>query len=143
MALGAGITPVFQGGPIISRTVSASVTAGKLVETSSAAGKVATAASASTKVIGVALQTGTADLDVIPVCLGGIFRLKAKGAVTAGDKLVASTDGFGDVSTAVVNTTGTVNEATVEAAINYALAVVGVALEDIADGASGLVRIDA
>ncbi len=141
MALGAGISPVFQVGPVISRTVSASVTAGKLVAVSSAAGKVATAASASKKVVGVALQTGTADGDVIPVALGGIFRLKAKGTVSAGDQLIASTDNLGDVSTLTVDTTATLNETTVEAAMNYALGIVGVALEDIADGATGLVRI--
>ncbi|HLE98973.1 MAG TPA: hypothetical protein VI540_03675 [Gaiellaceae bacterium] len=104
------------------------------------------AAVGSKKVVGVALQSAGAAGDVIAVqCHGYIAKLTAEGAVTAGDQLAVATGAGneGHVSTLVIDTTATLNETTVEAAINAALGMVGIALEDIADEASGrcLVRV--
>lgn len=142
MAVSGGVNPLYTPGSKVSMAVSAAVTAGKLVEVSGS-NTIATASQNSRKVVGVALQSASASGDIISVqLLGYIFKLKAEGAVTAGDELAAGgTGGEGDVSTLAVDTTATLNETTVEAAMAVARAVVGIALEDIADEGTGKVLV--
>ena len=141
MAVSGGVNPVYRAGDIVSFAVSAAVTAGALVEVSGQK-TVAIPAAASKKIVGVALQAGSAVGDVIGVkILGDIFNLKAEGAVSAGDLVSSAADATGDVSTVTVDTTATVNETTVEAALTQVLSIVGVALQDIADEASGWVLV--
>lgn len=143
MAVSGGKNPVYRRGMIVSMSCSAAVVAGTQVEVSGS-GTIAPAAAGSKKVVGIAMQDASASGDVIGVeARGSIWKIKAEGAVTAGDLVTPATGAGneGHVSTLVVDTTATVNEATVEAAINAALGATGIALEDIADEASGKVMV--
>ncbi len=143
MTVSGGVNPLYTPGMRVSMAVSAAVTAGTLVEVSGD-NTVGPASAGSKKVVGVALQTASASGDVIPVLLSGyVFKIKAEGAVTAGDLVTPATGAGneGHVSTLLIDTTATVNETTVEAAINAGLGAVGVALEGIADEATGKVLV--
>lgn len=143
MAVSGGVNPLYTPGMRVSMAVSAAVTAGTLVEVSGD-NTVGPASAGSKKVVGVALQTASVAGDVIAVLLNGyVFKIKAEGAVTAGDLVTAATGAGneGHVSTLLIDTTATVNETTVEAAINAGLGAVGVALEAIADEATGKVLV--
>lgn len=125
MAVTGGLTVRYRPGSIVTFKVSAAVTQGALVEVSGS-GTVAQAAAASTKFVGVALQTASAANDLISVQLTGyVFVLKAKGAVTAADPVGSASDGSAAVSTITVGAYTDIRK------------VAGIALEDIADGASG------
>lgn len=130
MAVTGGLTVKYRPGSIVTMKVSAAVTNGALVEVSGN-GTVATAAAGSTKIVGVALQTASAANDLIAVQVTGyVFVLKAKGAVTGGDPVGAASDGSAAVSTITVAAFGDVRK------------VAGLALVDIADGATGMVYVN-
>ncbi|HLB03861.1 MAG TPA: hypothetical protein VJK66_02480 [Gaiellaceae bacterium] len=135
MAVSGGKTFVYEAGAAVSFAVSAAVTEGKLVECSGNK-TVATAAAESQKVVGVALQTASAVGDVIAVKIRGyIMKMRAEGAVAAGDELNAAADGSGDVTTLPVAATAVAED------INDARSVIGIALEAIADEAEGWVLV--
>lgn len=87
--------PRYTPGDAITQTASAAITGGRLVEVS-ATGTVATAGDASNKVVGVAAADVAASGDrclVFPTRGGGVHKLVASGAITAGDGVVSDTDG--------------------------------------------------
>lgn len=91
----ADYTPRFKPGEVITQTTSAAVTAGRLVGVS-ATGTVATVGAASAIVVGVAATDAAASGDKIPVYTlrgGGVHKLVASGAITAGDGVVSDTGG--------------------------------------------------
>lgn len=143
MAVSGGATPRFQGGgPEITMTTTAAVLAGRVVEVSGDR-SVRHAQNSSTKIVGVAKQAGSAIGDKIGVATSGVWDLTAKGIITAGDKLVASSANDGTVSSigtyplGTPDVTSTPTETTIELALAQeealVLAIVGIALEDAAD----------
>jgi hypothetical protein len=104
--------------PAISMSATATINAGRLVE-STGNMTVAQAAAASTKVVGVA-AIDAVNLMGLPVYVNGIHDLTATGAIAAGDKVCAAANGT--VQTIGANVFGTK---------------VGIALEAIADTAKG------
>jgi hypothetical protein len=129
VAVTGGVVERFGSGAVkITMTLAAAVTAGRLVEMT-ANRTVQHAGAASLKVIGVALQTGSAVGDKIAVATGGIWNLTASGAISAGDQLIAAATG--KVSTLAAAGSATLTD------INNARAVVGNAVEAIADTAEG------
>lgn len=125
MAVTGGIVERFKSGePAITMTVGAAVTAGQLVEMT-ANRTVGPAGAGSVKVVGIALQSGSAVGDKITVATGGVFNVLAAGAITAGAALIAGAAGTVVVSGAAPD----------------ARTVVGVALEDISNAASGPVKL--
>jgi len=136
MAKTGGVVEVFpSGAPKFTRTAAAAITAGRLVEVV-ATGTVQMAGAVSIKVCGVALEgtdfVGTADK--IAVASGGVFLLKAAGAVTAGDKLIAGAAG-------TVTTLPVVAGAWAAADLTNTRAIIGIALDSIADTALGRVLL--
>ena len=134
--------PLFQGGgPEITMTTTAAVTAGRLVEVSGNR-SIAHAPASSQKCIGVAKQTGSAVGDKIGVATSGVWELTAQTAISAGDLVVVSAAGDGRVqSRDTINVATTPTEATIEAAFADALAVVGIALAAINAAATGPVLL--
>lgn len=134
MAITASQQNVFPPGSKLSFKSAAAITKGRLVEITSA-NTVQMAAVNSQKVVGVAMQTCDAVGDLIEVqVLGYVFKLVAAGAVSAGDELSVG---------AVAGTVSTLPAAAAAAAadVNKARAVIGVALEAIADTAAGRVLV--
>ncbi|RDI73306.1 hypothetical protein Gocc_2906 [Gaiella occulta] len=133
MAVSDGVNPLYTPGAKVTMKVSAAVTAGQLVEVSGS-GTIGPAAANSRKVVGVALQTGSAANDLIAVqLLGYIFKLKAAGAITAGDEVSAGAAGTVATQAAAAGATA--------ADINNARSVIGVALENIADTVTGPILV--
>jgi hypothetical protein len=136
MAKTGGVVEVFpSGAPAFTRTAAAAITAGTLVEVV-ATGTVQMAGATSIKVCGVALEgtdfVGTADK--IAIKSGGVFLLTASGAVTAGDKLITDSSGR-------VKTLPAVGGAWSAADITNTRAIIGIALDSIADTAKGRVLL--
>lgn len=91
----ADYTPRFKPGEAITQTASAAITGGRLVAVSGN-GTVATAAADSNKVVGVAANDVAASGDKFLAYTlrgGGVHKLVASGAITAGDGVVADTGG--------------------------------------------------
>jgi len=125
--------PVYYPGSKLSFKSAAAITKGRLVEIT-AANTVGQAAAKSQKVVGVAMQSCDAAGDIVEVqVLGYVFKLTASGAISAGDELVAAANGTVQTQAAAAGATAT--------DINNARAVVGIALEAIADTASGRVLV--
>lgn len=122
--------PKFAPGATITRTTSAAVTGGQLLAVSGS-GTVAPTAGATAAWVGVA-GFDAASGALVTVYKGGVQRLIASGAVTAGDLVVPAANGA--VSTLPAATVADV------ASINASRQVVGVALTTAATGA--LVEID-
>jgi len=138
MAVTGGIVERFgTGAPKVTHTVAAAVTAGRLVELTAAGRRVQHAGAASLKVCGVALQDASAAEDKIAVATGGIWDLKAAGAITVGDLVMAGA--AGTVST--VPAVDATNVATLGTGMTNTRATVGIALESIADTASGPIQL--
>lgn len=122
--------PLYKPGQAITRSVSADVTGGQLVMVSGS-GTVAPASASTPAWVGVAAfdaKTG----DRVNVLKGGVQRVTASGAITAGDQVVAAANG--QVSTLAAAS------GAVAADINNARSVVGTALSTAANGA--LVEVD-
>lgn len=135
MAVSGGKIWVYDSGAVVSFKATAAITEGKLVEVSGDK-TVATASAESQKVVGVALQTAGAANDVIAVKIRGyIMVMRAEGAVAAGDELNAAADGSGDVTALPAAVTAIGED------INDARSVIGIALEAIADEATGWVLV--
>lgn len=133
MAVSGGSNVVYRPGDIVSFTTGAAVTEGRLVAISGD-WTVEETAGESRAVVGVALQTSSAAGDVIPVqLLGYVFRLTASGAVAAGNQVVSAANG---AAAALADAAGAT-----AADINHARAVLGVALEAIADTETGRVLV--
>lgn len=127
MAVSGGIVERFGSGhPRITRTTSAAVTAGKLVEaTGTTTRRIQHAGAGSVKCVGVAMQTSDAAEDKIAVATGGVWMLTASGAITAGDYVICGAAG-------VVVSSGAAPDMRT---------VVGQAEESIANGLTGPVRL--
>lgn len=132
MAVSGGVVERYKPGcPKVTFQCAAPVTEGRLVEVTAAA-KIQHAATGSRKAIGIAMQTASAVDDRVAVQLfGDVYELTAQGAVAAGDELIAGAAGDGRVSTLAAAAVADV------AAINNARAIIGIALEAIADAAKG------
>ncbi|WP_435199561.1 capsid cement protein [Janibacter sp. GS2] len=83
--------PVYKPGQEYTMSAASAVTAGQVVEVA-AAGSVGPAGAVSAKVVGVAAFPAAAG-EHLTVIDGGVHRLTASGAVNAGDRVVAATDG--------------------------------------------------
>lgn len=91
----ADYTPRYTPGDAITQTSSAAITGGRLVSVSGD-GTVATSAADSANVVGVAGADVAASGDkflVYPVRSGGVHKLVASGAITAGAGVVSDTGG--------------------------------------------------
>lgn len=129
-AVSGGANPRFQGGgPEPTFTTSAAVTAYRLVEVSGNR-TIAPAGAASRKVVGVAKQTGSAVGDKVSVATSGVWKLRAQGAIAAGDEVGPGAGADGRVSTVAAGATADVTRT-----------IVGLALEAISDGADGLILL--
>lgn len=128
------VVAVFKSGAVQPTfSVAAAVTAGRVVEINGNR-TVQHAGAASLKAVGVALQTsdGTTG-DKIAVATGGVFLLTASGAIAAGDQVITAATGL--VATLAAAAAATAGD------INNARAIVGTALEAIANGQQGRVLI--
>jgi hypothetical protein len=126
-ALSGGVTPLFQSGspsPTYT-TTTATIVAGMLCEITGDR-SVGPAGAASVKVVGVAKQSASAIGDKIAVDSGGVYLLKAAGAIAAGDQLKPGA--LGTVSAGVV-------------AADDPRIVVGIALAAIGDTLTGPVLL--
>lgn len=109
-----------SGSPQITMTTTAAVTAGRLAEITGDRG-IGPAGASSLKVLGVCKQTGSAVGDKIDVATGGVWMIRASGAISAGDTVRAAA--AGDVAAI--------------AADGDPRLVVGIALAAIANAAEG------
>lgn len=135
MAVTGGVGERFPSGKKRTMTASAAVTAGRLVEMSGNR-TVQHAGAASLKVYGVALQDydGVAATGAkVTVARDGVWYLTATGAIAAGDQLIAAANGTVSALAAAGGATA--------ADINNARAVIGIALEAIANGQQGPVEL--
>ncbi len=135
MAVTGGVTERFPSGKKRTMTCTAAVTSGRLVEFTGNR-TVALAAAASLKVYGVALQDydGVAATGAkVAIARDGVWYLTATGAIAAGDQLIAGANGTVSTLAAAVGA--------VAADINNARAVIGIALEAIANGQQGPVEL--
>lgn len=132
MAVTGGIIERYAPGhPKVTFKCAAAVTEGRLVEVT-AAGKIQHAAAGSRKTIGLAMQTASAVDDEIAVQLfGDVYELTAQGAIAAGDEVFPGAAGDGRVSVLAAAATPTAAE------VNNGRAIIGIALEAIADTAKG------
>lgn len=117
--------PLYKPGREITRDASAAITGGQLVGVSGS-GTVAPATANQASWVGVA-GFDAANGDKVTVYTGGVQRIVASGAVTAGDALVAAATG--QVSTLAAVSTPTAADVT------NTRAVVGFALTSAANGA--------
>lgn len=91
----ADYTPRFKPGEAITQTASAAITGGRLVAVS-ATGTVATSGADSAVVVGVAANDVAASGDkflVYPIRGGGVHKLVASAAITAGDGVTSTNTG--------------------------------------------------
>lgn len=120
----------FAPGDRITMTVAGTtVVGGRLVEVNGNR-TVRPAQAASLKTLGVALYDGAIG-DKVTVATEGVWLLRAQGAIAAGDQVIVSAGNDGRVAP-LAPAAGAL-----AADINNARAVVGRALEAIADGADG------
>ena len=116
--------PLFKPGQAITSQASAAITGGQLVAVSGS-GTVAPTAAATVAWVGVAaFDAGNGEK--VTIHKGGVQRIVASGAITAGDQVVAAA--AGKVATLAAAATA------VAADINAARQVVGVALTTATDG---------
>jgi hypothetical protein len=118
--------PLYKPGHSVPSTASAAIAGGQLVGVSGS-GTVAPTGTAQASWVGVA-AFDAASGDRVLVHAGGVQRIVAAGAVTAGDLLIASATA-GRVSTLAAVTTPTAADVT------NTRAIVGTALTSAADGA--------
>lgn len=100
----ADYVPLHSPGEAITQTASAAITGGRLVAVS-ATGTVATSGADSAVVVGVAANDVAASGDtflVYPIRGGGVHRLVASAAITAGDGVTSTNTG--KVKTATTST---------------------------------------
>ncbi len=131
----ADYTPVFLPGEAISLTASGTIAGGDPVEVSGN-GTVAKAAGAnSAKVVGMAGNDAAANARVTVYSRGTVHEGLADGGITAGDQVVASATANRQVATlAAADVGATPTQATINAGINQARAVIGVALTTATTG---------
>ena len=117
--------PLHDDGDSFTRSASAAITGGQLVGVSGS-GTVAPTTAAQASWLGVAAFDANSG-DNVTIFAGGVQRVTASGAVTAGDLLVAAASG--QVSTLAAVTTPTAGDVT------NTRAIVGLALTTAANGA--------
>ena len=131
--------PVSAPGEIFTFLAGEAITGGMLVKASTVADNtVLRATTDGDAVIGVAARDAASAAEVGVITRGAIHRFVAVGAITRGDRVVAdSSVAGGRVKTAAAN-----GGAYVQADVNRnARSVVGIALESIADTATGRVMV--
>lgn len=124
MAVSGGIVEYFPEAARLTYTCSAAVTAGRIVEMTGDR-RIQQAQANSVKCAGVALQTGSAAEDKIAVAHDGVWPCRASGAIAEGDYVKAGAAG---VVVAI-------------AADGDPRLIVGRAIQDIADGADGPIKL--
>lgn len=132
--------PYASPGEIVTFLAGEAITGGALVMVGAADMTVIGATNDTDKWVGVAARDAASGAEVGVYIPGMIHRLKAKGAITRGDLVsIDSTDADGEVATAAAVTDANLTDATVSsAAVNLnARALVGLALESVADDAVG------
>lgn len=129
-----GSKPIkYMPGSKVSFKSAAAITAGRMVEIT-AANTVGMAGANSQKVVGFAMQSCDAAGDIIEVqLLGYVVLCTAAGAVSAGDEVSCGANGTVSTQAAAAGATA--------ADINKARSVIGIALEAIADTATGRVLV--
>lgn len=138
-----GVVERYPGGRITCSVKAGQVVSGgDLVELTGAAtgNEVQRAGALSNAVLGIALFDGNGDLDdqdKVTVATVGVWDLKAVGAVNAGDKVACAANG--QIQTVAANYN--VSSPPVDTQLEAQFAVVGVALEDIANGQRGAVLL--
>lgn len=138
-AVSGGAVELFGSGhPNITMTTTAAVTEGRIVEVSGDR-SIRHGQAATLKALGVAKQTGSAVGDKIAVATGGVWHLRAQGAINAGDQVMVSAGNDGRV--APVPAVDATNVATLGTGLTNTRATVGIALAAIADGADGPVLL--
>jgi|Deesub1362A_J573_1020465.scaffolds.fasta_scaffold01139_11 predicted RecA/RadA family phage recombinase len=116
----------YAEGRFIRMTAGADITAGQLVEITGDE-EVSPATAGSTSVIGVAL-TDASQNELVTVVTEGVVSVTASGAVSAGDKVQAAADGKVSAWSA--------------SAAGDSAKIVGVALEDAADGNTVKIKLE-
>lgn len=129
----ADYVPLYQPGQAVTSQASAAITGGQLLAVSGD-GTVAPAGANAANWVGVAAQDAAASGDKVGYYAGGVQRITASGAVTAGDILVAAA--AGKVATLAAVTTPTAADVT------NTRAIVGIALTTAADAALVEVRME-
>jgi hypothetical protein len=125
--------PLYKPGQAVTHQASAAITGGQLVGVSGS-GTVAPTGTNQASWVGVAAFDAAVG-DQVTVHSGGVQRILAAGAVTAGDLLVASATA-GRVSTLAAVTTPTAAD------VSNTRAIVGIALTSAADGELVEVQMD-
>lgn len=139
-----GVVERHPGGRITcSVKAGESFSGGELVELTGAATgfEVQVAGAESKSVLGVAMYDGDGDnanKDKVTVALAGVWDLKASGSINAGDLVIAAADG--DVK-AIDAFAATDTQAVILEQFNDLAAVIGIALEDIANTATGAILL--
>lgn len=118
--------PLFKPGQAVTSQASAAIIGGKMVAVSGS-GTVATAGANADDWVGVAAYDVAASGDQVTIHSGGVQRLTASGAITAGDLVVCGA--LGTVAKLAVVTTPTAADVT------NTRAIVGIALTTAADAA--------
>lgn len=129
----ADYVPLFKPGQAVTSQASAAVTGGQLLHVTGD-GTVGPATAASAAWVGVAAQDAAAGGDQVGYYCGGVQRITASGAVTAGNLLVAGAAGTVAALAAVTTPTA--------ADVTNTRAIVGIALTTAADGALVEVRME-
>lgn len=124
--------PLYMPGKAITRTAGAAITGGQLVGVVGT-GAVAPTTASQASWVGVA-GFDAANGDTVTVFAGGVQRLTASGAVTAGDSVVAAA--AGQVSSIAAVTTPTAAD------VSNTRAIVGTALTTAASGALVEIQMD-
>lgn len=128
----ADYVPKFTPGQAITSQASAAITGGQLVAVSGS-GTVAPTAAATVAWVGVA-AFDAANGEKVTIHKGGVQRIVASGAVTAGDQVISAAGGKVATLAAAAGA--------VAADINAARQVVGIALTTAADGATVEIDMD-
>lgn len=139
-SLRGGVVEKFMPGDRVTFTVAAgqASTGGKLQKAAAGSLQCQDATAASLLVVGVALHDAAAT-EAVTVATEGVWLLKASGAINAGDRVKAASNG--DVSSVAPDVTATPTESTIEAALAAVQGVVGFAMADISGGALGPVKL--
>lgn len=128
------IQPKYTPGEGTTFTALAAVVGGRLVEIPVGQNRrVQPAGAASRRVVGIALRDAAPEAEV-PVEHAGVFKMRAVGAIAAGDLVIAAADGR-------VAALAAPSDPPTQAEVNATRAIIGQAWQAIADGTDGLVQL--
>jgi len=103
-------------------------------------GSISTAGAEAKNLAGGAMKTGAVG-DVIPICKIGIWKAKASGVITLGDKIVSDANGLVGSSPAL-DAPASYTEAAMQTELDKIEARCGVAMQSFADSDEGLVFLN-